>query len=222
MHRAEEDYLKNIYKLTIEKNRDVVKNIELAEVLGFTDQSVNEMVKRLTKKKFLNFKPYIGVSLTEKGIVEAKRLVRNHRVWEVFLVEKLGYAWSDVHEEAEKLEHASSDKLIKSLYQYLDYPIYCVHGNAIPGLDGHSANMFDLSLDKLAIGDVFMVRRVMDQSRLLNYLDEINIELNTRLEVIDKDEFNGFLTVKINEEDRVISMVTAEKIFGLKQKTNQN
>ncbi|MFA7038467.1 MAG: metal-dependent transcriptional regulator, partial [Bacilli bacterium] len=93
MHRGEEDYIKYIYKLTIEANKNIVKNNILSELLGYTNQSVNEMVKRLVKKELVEFIPYKGVRLTQNGIVEAKRLVRNHSLWEVFLVNKLGYSW---------------------------------------------------------------------------------------------------------------------------------
>lgn len=214
MHRAEEDYIKYIYKLTIEANKDIVKNNDLSELLGYTSQSVNEMVNRLAKKKLLDFIPYKGVKLTKKGIEEAKRLVRNHSLWEVFLVNKLGYSWEDVHKEAEKLEHAGLNELIERLYNYLDKPDYCVHGNAIPKLDGSIATTYNLSLDTTITNDLFIIKRVIDHPKLLKYLRDHNLELNKVLKIIDKDEFNGFLTVSLEKEQIDIPFVVAEKIYG--------
>lgn len=214
MHRGEEDYIKYIYKLTIEANKDIVKNNALSELLGFTNQSVNEMVKRLEKKKLVDFIPYKGVKLTKKGIEEAKRLVRNHSLWEVFLVNKLGYSWEEVHQEAEKLEHAGSDELIERLYNFLDKPDYCVHGNAIPHLDGSMATTYNLSLDYTKKADSFKIKRVIDHPKLLNYLRNHKLELNKVITVINKDEFNGFISVLVDKNKIDIPFVVAEKIYG--------
>jgi len=215
VHRAEEDYIKNIYKLTVEKQRKMVKNNELAEVLGFTDQTVNEMIKKLASKKLISFIPYKGVSLTKKGLAESIRLVRNHRLWEVFLVNHLNYEWADVHEEAEKLEHASSVLLIENLFKYLDEPAYCVHGNAIPQLDGRVSKTFNLSLSECHINDTFILKRVMDQPKLLKFLDDKNIKLQSVFKVVEKDEFNAMIKVLCDDQLIDMSMVIADKIFGM-------
>ncbi|QWB95485.1 metal-dependent transcriptional regulator [Mycoplasmatota bacterium] len=214
MYRAEEDYIKNIYKLTVEKNKKIVKNNELAEVLGFTDQTVNEMIKKLVTKKLVSFIPYKGVSLTSKGLNESIRLVRNHRLWEVFLVNHLNYKWTEVHEEAEKLEHASSDLLIENLFKYLKQPVYCVHGNAIPNLDGSVAKTFDFSLSDCNPGDVFILKRVMDQPKLLKFLDEKNIRLYSILKIVGKDTFNGMIEISYLNETFYVSLIIADKLFG--------
>src|SRR5690554_7083652 len=113
MHRSEEDYLKAIYEISVNTESNLVKSVDVAETLGFTVQSVNEKIKRLDSKGYVNFIPYKGVELTKKGLEESIRMVRAHRIWEVFLMEKVGYSWHEVHEEAEDLEHAASDKLIE-------------------------------------------------------------------------------------------------------------
>lgn len=214
MHRAEEDYIKYIYKLTIEANKDIVKNNELSELLGFTNQSVNEMVKRLEKKKLLTFVPYKGVQLTKKGILEAKRLVRNHSLWEVFLVTKLGYSWEEVHVEAEKLEHVGSNELVERLYNYLDKPDYCVHGNAIPRSDGSIPTTYNLNLVSLEKDDNFIIKRVIDHPNLLTYLRKHNLELNKILKITAKDEFNGVISVLLNKKELEVPYIVAEKIYG--------
>lgn len=214
MHRGEEDYIKYIYKLTIEANKDLVKNSDLSELFGFTNQSVNEMVKRLAKKKLVDFIPYKGVKLTNKGIEEAKRLVRNHSLWEVFLVEKLGYSWEEVHKEAEGLEHVGTNQLIERLYNFLDKPDYCVHGNAIPRLDGTIATTYNLSLNDAKKNDSFIIKRVIDHPNLLKYLKDNSLELHKVVKVIEKDEFNGYLKISFELKELDIPFIVAEKIFG--------
>lgn len=213
MHRAEEDYLKIIFKLTTEENRTLVKTNEITEITGYTDQTVNEMVKRLEKKKMLTFYPYKGVSLTSKGEKEAKRLVRNHRLWEVFLVEKLGYSWADVHDEAENLEHASSNLLMDQIDQFLNYPQYCVHGNAIPRKTGEMGVTPQQSLFSGDEEKRYTVKRVLDQAQFLQYLNQEKITLGTEVKIIKKDEFNHMLTIETNGKEINISQQIAEKIF---------
>lgn len=214
MHRAEEDYIKNIYKLTVEKNRKLVKNNEIAELLGFTDQTVNEMIKKLAKKNLLNFIPYKGVHLTKKGLEEAIRLVRYHRLWEVFLVKKLNYEWMDVHAEAEKLEHASSPMLIAYLDKFLGEPKYCVHGNVIPTLDGDFEVIKDMPLSDAKKDDIFILERVMDQPQLLTFLDDKHIKLHDQFKVIETDSFNAMISIKHQGQVIDLSMVVANKLFG--------
>ena len=125
---AEEDYLKLIYELTYEANQELTKPKRIAEVFNYTEQSVNEMIKKLLEKELVLFFPYKGVKLTDKGKHEAIGMIRIHRVLEVFLIEKLNYEWQDIHEEVENLEHAVSEELIERLNEYLGYPQFCPHG----------------------------------------------------------------------------------------------
>lgn len=215
LHRAEEDYLKNIYKLTIEKDRKLVKNNELAELLGFTDQTVNEMIKKLETKKLVKYTPYKGVSLTNKGLKEAIRLVRSHRIWEVFLYEKLNLSWKNVHAEAENLEHASSDLVVDLLYDFLGNPEYCVHGNKIPKLDGSYQKDYDLSLINAEINDEFIIKRVLDHEQLLNFLDDNNLSIGDKLFIKEKDDFNKILIISNKEKNITISYTTAQIIYGI-------
>ena len=136
MFRAEEDYIKLIYTLTIENSLELVKTTTLAKRLNHSNQTIIEMVKKLEQKGFVEYYPYKGVKLTEVGKREAIRMIRAHRVWEVFLTEKLGFNWNEVHQDAELLEHASSKKIIDALYRYLNEPMHCQHGNPIPTESG--------------------------------------------------------------------------------------
>ncbi len=218
MHRAEEDYIKTIYELTVQRKQDIVKTNEISDTFGFTDQSVNEMIKKLVTKKLVKFIPYKGVQLTKNGIKEATRLIRFHRIWEVFLTDKLSYAWEDVHEDAERLEHASSETLINKLDELLGYPKYCQHGNPIPDASGHVSTFSSLSIFDLEENDTFKIKRVLDHKELLNFLNAHHMHLNKTYVLKLKDVFNGIIIIKDEEQKEVIlSHKTSKMIFIEKQ-----
>lgn len=213
MNRAEEDYIKAIYELTYEKKIPLIKANEIAERFGITDQSVNEMIKKLVKKHLVTFIPYKGVSLTKIGREEAIRMIRAHRIWEVFLTEKLGFSWESVHEDAEMLEHATSPNVLNRLFDFLGKPKYCQHGNPIPTIDGKMEDATTLSLAVAAIGERFELLRVLDHKELLTYLNEEDIHLHDVFMIIEKDDFNGFMRIK-KEYEMTISLKTAHMLFG--------
>jgi DtxR family transcriptional regulator, Mn-dependent transcriptional regulator len=214
MNRAEEDYIKTIYELTIEKKQSLIKTNELSERFGFTDQSVNEMIKRLEQKKLISFIPYKGVSLTNKGKEVAIRMIRSHRIWEVFLTEKLGFPWESVHEDAEMLEHAASPLVLEKLYDYLGEPKYCQHGNPIPDLEGKMEETTHLSLDETSPNDLFEVMRVLDHKELLTYMNQQNMRLHDRYTIIEKDPFTGLIKIQKDQETKTLSLKIAKMIFG--------
>jgi len=216
INRAEEDYIKAIYELTIQNNQPMIKTNEISEYFGYTDQSVNEMIKKLNQKKYVNFVPYRGINLTTKGKKEAIRMIRAHRIWEVFLTDKLGISWEDVHEDAEKLEHATSERVLNLLYDYIGKPDFCQHGNPIPNLQGDIKKASNFSLASCEVGDVFKLTRVLDLKALLIYLNKENIKLNDELKVIEKNEFNEIIKVKHYNEQITMSMKTAKMLFGTK------
>jgi DtxR family transcriptional regulator, Mn-dependent transcriptional regulator len=216
MNRAEEDYIKSIYELTFEKKVLMIKTNELSERFGFSDQSVNEMIKKLEQKNLVSFMPYKGISLTAKGKKVAIRMVRSHRIWEVFLTEKLGFSWDSVHEDAEMLEHATSDLVLEKLYHFLGEPKYCQHGNPIPNFKDQMEPVATLMLYDGIIGEHFEVRRVLDHKQLLTYLDNLTIKLFDHLEIIEKDDFNQMMSVKKDDNLIQISLKTAKMIFGVK------
>lgn len=214
VNRAEEDYLKAIYKLTIEANRPLVKNIDLALHLGNSVQTIVEMINKLVGKKLVNYQPYKGVCLTTKGKKEAIRMVRSHRLWEVFLVTKLGYTWENVHKEAENMEHTSSENLIDALDTFLNHPKTCVHGNIIPRDTIKEDRKAVTPLVHLNKGENFEVLRVVDSLSLLTLLDEYEIGLGSILSVLNKDETLKIMALKVGNRTLIISLTMAEMISG--------
>jgi DtxR family Mn-dependent transcriptional regulator len=216
MNRAEEDYIKSIYELTVEKDILMIKSNELSERFGITDQSVNEMIKKLEKKSLVSFMPYKGISLTSKGKQVAIRMVRSHRIWEVFLTEKLGFSWDSVHEDAEMLEHSTSDLVLEKLYKYLGEPKFCQHGNPIPNFDNLMEPVDTLMLSELTVGDRFQLRRVLDHKQLLTYLDSLDIKLYDIYEIMEYDDFNQMIKIEKNKQMIQLSLKTAKMMYGLK------
>lgn len=213
MNRAEEDYLKLIYELQVESNKPLIKNNEIKDAFGYTDQSVNDMIKKLNDQKLVKFERYKGVALTKKGIDEATRLVRAHRIWEVFLTKHLNYPWHMVHEEAEKLEHASSMNMIEELYQFLGQPKTCIHGNPIPKI-GEAIIINDLALSDAKPGSTFKIERVLDEPYLLKMLDDYKIGLGDILSIISIDLHNEFLKVSTEKAELIFTLASSRKIFG--------
>ena len=213
MNRAEEDYIKAVYELTVEKDEPLAKTNDLATKFGFTDQSVNEMVKRLVKKGLFKFSPYKGVSLTPEGKKEATRMVRSHRLWELFLSKALGFKWNEVHEDAEKLEHVVSDKVIDAIEVYLNHPTHCQHGNPIPSREGNVLPVSQISVFDLKVSDKFELVRVKDNKELLIYLNKINIKLHDQFEVMSKDDFVGLITIKTSHHQVELTKTIADLLF---------
>ena len=215
MNRAEEDYIKTIYELTVEKKVALIKSNDIADRFGFTDQSVNEMIKKLEKKHLVSFVPYKGISLTKKGKDVAIRMIRAHRIWEVFLTEKLGFSWENVHEDAEMLEHATSPEVLEKLYHFLGQPDYCQHGNPIPDIYGKMKDPVVFALSDAKPNQVFELLRVIDHKDLLIYLNQYHLKLHDRFVILERDDFNGVLKIeKESKETIVLTLKTAGMLFG--------
>lgn len=213
MYRSEEDYLKQIYELSIEQGKDQIKTSDLADSMGYSDQSINEKIKKLVSKDYLIFEPYKGVTLTEKGISEAIRMVRSHRLWEVFLYKELNFPWMALHKDAEELEHASSPEVIERLYQYLGNPQYCYHGNPIPDLDGNIAPIAQKPLSSGSVGDIFEVNRVKDEKDLLTLLDELGIHIGSELRIVEINEFAGYMKVELDGIQKQVTNQISQMIY---------
>lgn|SRR5690554_658886 len=213
MHRSEEDYLKAIYELTINTNSKIIKSSDLADELGFTIQSVNEKIKRLDEKGYVKFVPYKGVSLTKKGLDESIRMIRTHRIWEVFLIEKLGYDWHQVHDIAENLEHAADDELIERIFNFIGRPTYCVHGNPIPTFNGNVSLIYKKSLIEFDIGNKFTLKRVFDNKRLLIALNNLGIKMQDTFEIVSKN--SDFITLVKDSNKYELTIKQAKQLFGI-------
>ena len=182
MTLSEENYLKTIYHLTTTVNSEVSTNA-IAEKMETKASSVTDMLKKLAEKDLVNYIKYQGVSLTEKGNLSAKMIVRKHRLWEVFLVEKLDFSWDEVHDIAEQLEHIKSDKLINKLDDFLDNPTEDPHGDPIPDANGKIIKKEQLLLSDVKESKIGICVGVKDtSSEFLKYLDKQGIALGSKIE----------------------------------------
>lgn len=209
MTENKEDYLKVIYELGGSTSQ--VNNKDISTALGVSAPSVSEMIKKLLDEEYIEYTPYKGIKLTQYGTEEAVKIIRRHRLWEVFLVNHLGYTWDEVHDEAEKLEHVTSATFEKRLEKYLDYPKTCPHGSPIP-----SGNMGVISyraLDSLKVNDSTVIRRVTDDSELLRYVTHLGLNIGDRITVVDLALYNGPITLRKKEKEIVIGREAASKIY---------
>ena len=219
MSRSLEDYLKGIYLL---KKRKRYSNKNLAEYLNISPASVSEMIKKLSNENYLILEGR-NINLTKKGSDIAVNIIRKHRVWEVFLVEKLGYDTDEIHEEAEVLEHVTSDKLLQKLEKFLFYPKECPHGSPIfYDSDGfNEANIMKLSDTEER--DEIIILSVEDNIELYDYLREMDVTIKENYNIIRKDPFNGPIYLKNSQKKvKIIAYDAAKLIEIYKKNTEEN
>ena len=219
MSRSLEDYLKGIYLL---KRRKRYSNKNLAEYLNISPASVSEMIKKLSNENYLILEGR-NINLTKKGSDIAVNIIRKHRVWEVFLVEKLGYDTDEIHEEAEVLEHVTSDKLLQKLEKFLFYPKECPHGSPIfYDSDGfNEANIMKLSDTEER--DEIIILSVEDNIELYDYLREMDVTIKENYNIIRKDPFNGPIYLKNSQKKvKIIAYDAAKLIEIYKKNTEEN
>ena len=200
---AVEDYLKSIYGLTRESK--AASTSAIAERLGLANGSVTGMLKRLSDQGLIEHVPYYGARLTDLGEASAVRLIRRHRVLELFLVQVLGFPWDGVHEEAERLEHAASEELIDRMAQVLGDPAVDPHGAPIPELGVAFEEPRYPVLWELEAGARAVLRRVPDEdAAALRYLAELELKPGVALEVLERTPFNGPLRLRIGEREQIV------------------
>ncbi|AGC76788.1 putative Mn-or Fe-dependent transcriptional regulator [Nonlabens dokdonensis DSW-6] len=176
--------------------------------------SVTDMLKKLSDKNLAEYIPYKGARLTENGVRCANQIIRKHRLWEVFLVEKLDFSWDEVHEVAEQLEHIQSQKLIDQLDKHLDYPKKDPHGDPIPDSNGNYEVINKTLLSQLTAGDIGTLVGVIDtSSNFLNYLDKHNIQLGTQITVMEREDFDNSFTLQVNSELLQVSQQIADNLY---------
>lgn len=213
MTLSEEDYIKAIYHLGKGESTTVSTNA-IAEQMKTKPSSVTDMVRKLSEKGLVNHRKYKGASLTEIGMKTALTLVRKHRLWEVFLVEKLDFLWDEVHDVAEQLEHIKSEKLIDRLDKHLGYPEVDPHGDPIPSKNGEFKKSVKKLLNEIPIGSVGVCIGVKDSSPpFLKFLDKNRIALGDIITVLDKEEFDSSLHIKIKGKDVHISNEIASNLY---------
>jgi DtxR family transcriptional regulator, Mn-dependent transcriptional regulator len=214
---SEENYLKAIYHLEIDTDKGVSTNA-IAEKLVTKASSVTDMVKKLSEKELIIYKKYQGVTLTNFGKKIASSIVRKHRLWEVFLVEKLNFSWDEVHDVAEQLEHIKSPKLINQLDIFLGFPSQDPHGDPIPDKDGNLKVVEKSLLSTLLKNESGICVGVNDSSsEFLQFLDKKGITLGKQIKVLEKENFDGSLFITIDQKKLSISNKIANNLYIQKQ-----
>jgi DtxR family Mn-dependent transcriptional regulator len=213
MTTSEENYIKVIYHLSLVSPKDVNTNA-IAGMLETKASSVTDMLKKLSEKDLVSYQKYQGVSLTENGLLSAKMIVRKHRLWEVFLVEKLAFNWDEVHEIAEELEHIKSEALINKLDAFLGFPAFDPHGDPIPNEKGVIQKVNKLLLSEAELNQEYFCIGVKDSSsEFLKYLDKQKIALGSTFKVIEKESFDDTLMVEVNSIEKIVSNKIANNLY---------
>jgi DtxR family Mn-dependent transcriptional regulator len=211
---AEENYLKAVFHLSENGQKSVSTN-ELAEAMRTKPASATDMIRKLAAKEMVQYERYHGVYIADKGRHEALKIIRKHRLWEVFLVEKLRFNWDEVHEVAEQLEHIKSSLLVERLDNFLGNPRYDPHGDPIPDANGEYAPKPKLPLSELPIGAYATIVAVKDSSSLfLQYLDKIGAHIGAPVELLDRVEYDGSIQLRLNSERELfISREAADNLM---------
>ncbi|MCY7351649.1 MAG: metal-dependent transcriptional regulator [Cytophagaceae bacterium] len=195
---TEENYLKIIYNLSAWQEGEVSTNA-LAEQTQTRAASVTDMLRKLADKNLIHYKKYQGVRLTPEGERVALQVIRKHRLWEVFLVDKLGFGWDEVHPLAEELEHINSEKLIQKLDAFLGHPSADPHGDPIPDPAGRMPHPEHCRLTEVVPGQAVVLVGVTEHSApFLQFLDRTGLTLGCRLEVVEVNAFDGSVQVGIS------------------------
>ena len=212
LSKSEENYLKSIYNLSDSGNKIVTTN-SISKILNIEPASVTDMIKKLSKKNLIYHEKYKGTKISKNGITVALQIIRRHRLWEVFLYEKLNFNWDEIHEVAEELEHVSSDQLIDNLDKYLKYPKIDPHGDPIPNKLGEIDFVDKISISDLKVKEKGIVSRIIKEDEgFFNLLNKLKIEIGTEVVILDKIDYDGSLDVLINNKSVIISKEIAENI----------
>lgn len=211
---TEENYLKAIYHLSDQSNTGVSTNA-IAEVTNTKAASVTDMLKKLADKKLINYIKYQGVTLTEIGLKAAVNIIRKHRLWEVFLVEKLGFKWDEVHDIAEELEHINSAALIERLADFLGNPVADPHGDPIPDKTGNFLHKKLVKVSEMKQGQAGTISGVNEHSSVfLKHLEKLDLTLGTKIIIAELVEFDGSIILAVDEVKEItISREVAKNIL---------
>ena len=199
---SEENYLKEIYHLSQDGARKISLTV-LAGRLGIKAASAVDMIRKLSGNRFITYDKSKGVKLTPAGAKVALSIVRNHRLWEVFLLEKLRYSWDAVHGIAEQLEHIKDPELTDRLDEFLGRPDYDPHGDPIPKSDGRMPRIPKTTLSDAAVGSSCIVVGIKDTSpAYLQYLKKLGVSIGTRISVVERIEYDGSMVIGIGKGRR--------------------
>ncbi len=206
-----EDYLKIILELGGDTTK--VNNKQIVSSLDVSAASVSEMISKLVKEELVEHSPYQGVQLTASGLQKASSLIRKHRLWEVFLVEHLDYSWNEVHDDAEVLEHVTSEHLADHLENYLNHPEHCPHGGSIPKKEEVVHEERRQTLESYPVGTKVRIARVLDEKELLDYLVTIDLNINEEYEIVDIAAYEGPITIQNDRKKIPVNFKAASTIF---------
>lgn len=212
-HHSEENYLKTLFKLN---NRQIkkVNNIALSKELELNPATVLEMVRKLTAKKLVKVMPDKTLQLTEGGKKRALFIIRKHRLWEVFLTEKLKYNWNEVHVLAEQLEHIESEDMVNKLEAFLGYPSFDPHGDSIPDKNGHIKLNTSIPLSSTSNGKTYSVTNLADTSDgFLQYLEKLNIKPGIKFKLVEHNEYDNSSTIQVQKKTVQLSEKAARNIM---------
>jgi len=208
-----ENYIKTIFQVCLAGDGQAATG-QLATALSVSPGTVTSMLKTLSESNLVTYTPYEGVRLTTAGNALALRIVRRHRLIELFLVKTLQLAWDEVHEEAEHMEHAVSDRLIDRIDEYLGHPACDPHGDPIPRSDGSFEVPPSKTLAECQVGDEFRLSRVIDQSpEFLRFLSSSGLPLGASGRVVANQTEAGIVTVKVSGQETTLGRAAAEKIL---------
>ena len=211
--RSEENYLKTIFSVFMQTQSNVSTN-EIANLLETSPASVTEMIKKLQEKNLVIYEKYNGVRLSNDGENKAISIIRKHRLWETFLVRKLDFSWSEVHDVAEQLEHIKSEKLIDKLDQLLNYPKFDPHGDPIPSKKGVFKFQERISISEMDINEVGIIMGVsLDNKDFLDYLTKLKISIGAKVKVIAQIKFDQSMKIEFDSKIEHVSKEIAENIL---------
>lgn len=210
---TEENYLKAIYHLSAAAQKAVMTN-ELAEAMQTKAASVTDMIKKLSAKGLIHYEKYYGVKITTQGKQQALHIIRKHRLWETFLVEKLGFTWDEVHEVAEQLEHIQSPRLINKLDEFLGFPKADPHGDPIPDQNGKFKPQVLIGLDQVEPGKKAVITSVKDtDADLLKYLEKIGAKPGKALQIVRREAYDKSVEVIIDKKKVFLSLEVSKNIL---------
>ncbi len=213
---SRENYLKTIFHLS-QKGTRRVTTTAVSEALSISNPAISDMAKKMEAKGWIDYKKYRGMQLTEEGTRQALRIIRKHRLWETFLQEVLGYRWEEVHEEAEKLEHSTSDKLADRLAEFLGHPKTDPHGDLIPTSDGKwplNNRAGETAIYSIMRPGHYIISRVEDQDEeFMRFITQIGIMLHKDIRLIAHFDFDHSKSIQIDEREVILSAEVSRRIF---------
>jgi DtxR family transcriptional regulator, Mn-dependent transcriptional regulator len=216
LSQTEENYLKVLFKLVL--NKSEAGTNELALELGVKPASIHDMLKKLKEKNLVSYEKYGKITLTERGNQYAVQIVRNHRLWETFLFDKLEFSWDEVHDAAEQLEHVNSSKLIDRLDKFLGYPKFDPHGDPIPNANGVIEVEKRFFLSEIEVGKTCQMVGVKDNANsFLQYVARLGLGISSKITILSIEPFDSSLLIEVNETKHSVSKEFTDNIFVVKK-----